>query len=120
MAATLQGRGASPYRSRQIFDLLAKNGGKLQPEDLLRIEKDVYSGFDRFLARQIVSAYEKRKPADPRFVTAIAMLRTWDGQMDEERPEPLIAALAFQHVRRAIAERASPGSGAGKPPCAKA
>jgi penicillin amidase len=43
---------------------------------------------------------------------AIAMLRGWDGQMDKERAEPLIVTLTFLHLRRAIADRASPGSGA--------
>ena len=39
------------------------------------------------------------------------MLRTWDGQMDKDRAEPFITTLVFQYIRKAIAERASPGSG---------
>ena len=40
---------AAPYRSRQILNMLRAGGNKLKPEDNLRIQKDVYSGFDKFL-----------------------------------------------------------------------
>ncbi len=39
------------------------------------------------------------------------MLAAWDGQMDQNRPEPLITTLTYQYLRRAIAERAAPGNG---------
>ncbi len=32
---------------------------------MLTVEKDVYSGFELFLARQVVAAYDRKKPADP-------------------------------------------------------
>jgi penicillin G amidase len=107
----VNGNFASPYRSRQIFDMLSAGGNKLTPEDNLRIQKDVYSGFNRFLARQVVAAYDRRGASNPVFSEAIKMLRSWDGQMDKDRAEPLIVTLTFQYVRKAIAERASPGQG---------
>jgi penicillin amidase len=36
------------------------------------------------------------------------MLERWDGQMEIRRPEPLVTSLAFQHLRKAVADRASP------------
>src|SRR6185437_10201734 len=39
---------ASPYRSRQILHMLRASGDKQKPADSLRIQKDVYSGFDKF------------------------------------------------------------------------
>ncbi len=42
---------------------------------------------------------------------AIGLLKGWDGQMDKDRAEPLIVNLTFQHLRSAIADRASPGTG---------
>jgi penicillin amidase len=107
----VNGTFASPYRSRQIFNMLLAHGKKLKPTDSLVIEKDVYSGFSRFLARQLVAAYDSRAASNPVFTDAVSMLRAWDGQMDRDHPEPLIATLAFQHLRKAIAERASPGNG---------
>lgn len=103
---------AAPYRSRQIFDMLSAGGNKLTPADNLRIQKDVYSGLSKFLARQLVAAYDKRGAASPVFTDAIAMLRSWDGQMDKDRAEPFIVTLVYQYIRKAISERASPGSGA--------
>ena len=102
---------AAPYRSRQIRDLLRASRNKLKPEDNLRIQKDVYSAFDQFLARQIAAAYQGRKGTSKIFDAAVAMLPAWDGQMDQGRPEPLITTLTYQYLRKAIAERASPGSG---------
>ena len=101
----------SGYRSRQILDMLRASVSKLKPEDGLRIQKDVYSGFNKFLARQLVAAYGDRKGPSPVFTDATAMLRTWDGQMDRNRAEPLIVTLAYQYLRKAVAERASPGNG---------
>jgi penicillin amidase len=106
------GTFASQHRSRQILDMLKASGNKLRPEDNLRIEKDVYSGFNRFLGLQLAAAYEKRGATNPSLTSAVQMLKTWDGQMDKDRPEPFIVTLAFQYIRKAMAERASPGGGA--------
>ena len=88
----------SPYRSRQILDMLRASGNKLKPEDSLRIQKDVYSGFHKFIARQLTGAYGDRKGPSQVFTDAMAMLRAWDGQMDRDRPEPLIVTLAYQYL----------------------
>ena len=112
----VSGRFAPVYRSRQILDMLRAAGNKLRPEDSLRIQKDVYSGFGKFLAGQLVNAYAGRTEVKGALSEAIAMLRGWDGQMDQERAEPLIVHLTFQHLRRAIADRAAPGSGANYDP----
>lgn len=107
----VSGTFASPYRSRQILDMLRASGNKLKPEDGLRIQKDVYSGLNRFIGKQIAAAYRDRKGTNKNFDAAAAMLASWNGQMDQNRPEPLITTLAYQYLRKAIAERAAPGSG---------
>jgi penicillin G amidase len=100
------------YRARQIHDMLLAGGNKLGPADSLRIQKDVYSAFIHFIARQLVAAWDARKGSDQQvFTDAIALLRTWNGQMDKDLPQPLIAMLAYQYLRKAVAERASPGNG---------
>lgn len=107
----VNGNFAATYRSRQILNMLVATGNKVRPEDGLRIEKDVYSGFSQFLAQQLVAAYEKRNATNPLFTDAVKMLKTWDGQMDMDHAEPFIVTMAFQYIRKAIAERASPGGG---------
>lgn len=101
----------SGYRAHQILAMLKSGGDKLMPAGSLRIQKDVYSGFEKFLAEQLVAAYGKRTGPSQEFTDSVAMLRAWNGQMDQDRPEPLIVWLAWQYLRKAIAERASPGNG---------
>ncbi len=108
----VSGLFAAQYRSRQILDMLRASGNRLKPQDNLRIQKDVYSGFHKFVARQVAAAYADRKGTNPVFDAAVAMLAGWDGQMDRDRAEPLIATLTYQYLRKAIAERASAGNGA--------
>jgi len=102
---------APPYRANQILDLLVSGGNKLKPADMLRIQKDVYSAFGKFLADQIVAVYDKRGASDATLGEAVQMLRKWDGQMDKDHAEPLIVTLAFQRLRKAVADRVAPRAG---------
>jgi penicillin amidase len=106
----VNGNFAPPYRVRQIRDLLsARNGWRAQ--DLLAVERDVYSGFSQFLASEIVAAYEKRHAHNPTLETAVALLRGWNGQMRRDWAAPFLISLAYQHVRTSLAESAAPGKG---------
>jgi len=42
----------------------------------------------------------------------VDLLRKWNGQMDRNLAAPFLITLAYQHVRRAIAENASTATGA--------
>jgi penicillin G amidase len=110
-AYPISGTFATHYRSRQILDMLRARKG-LKPEDNLRIQKDVYSGFSLMLAKAIVAACEKRKVTNGDLTEPIAILRAWDGQMDKDLAAPFIVTLAFQYFRKAAADVASPGNGA--------
>jgi penicillin amidase len=106
----VNGNFSSHYRSRQIRDrLCARNGWR--PEDMLGVQTDVYSGLSRYLASSIVAAYDRRKAHNRDLEDAIALLRNWNGQMDKDEAAPLIVTLAYQHLRRAVAENASPQHG---------
>ena len=107
----VSGNFASAYRSNQIRGLLAaRNGWRAQ--EMVRVQTDIYSAFSRYLAQQIVAAYERRKAHNPDLEDAIALLRGWNGQMLESEAAPLVATLAYQHLRRAVAETAAPRHGA--------
>jgi penicillin amidase len=106
----VNGNFPSEYRARQILDLL-RASKRLKPEDSLRIQKDVYSGFAHFFAKQLVQAVDRRKATNPAFTESIAMLRNWDGQMDKDEAAPLIVTLAFQYFRKFVADSAAPGKG---------
>jgi penicillin amidase len=107
---TVNGDFAPPDRSVQIRHLLeAREGWKAA--DLLRVQGDVYSSLGKFLAEQLVAAYEKRQAHNPSLDPALILLRAWNGQMDRDLAAPLIVALAYQQVRLAMAENAAPGQG---------
>jgi penicillin amidase len=74
---------------------------------MLEIQKDVYSAFAQFLAAQIAAASEKGPPSDASAQRAIALLRSWNGQMEIGGAAPMIVTLAFDELRRKMAERAS-------------
>jgi penicillin amidase len=111
-AFRVNGNFAPPYRVVQIRALL-ESRPKWQPEEMLRIQADVYSAFHRFLTRQILTAWDRRKAAangaSPQ-ADAIAELRKWDGQMRKDAAAPLIATLVYDEVRKAILQRAVPKS----------
>ena len=106
----VSGEFAPPYRSRQIRDLLCMRKG-WKPEDMLVVQKDVYSDLAYFLARQVVTAYDRVKAHNPNLTDSVALLRSWNGQMEKGTPAPLLATLIYQQVRRKIADAASPGKG---------
>jgi len=101
---------SADYRSNQIRNLLAAHE-KWKPEEMLTVEKDVYSGFERFLAHQVVAAYDRKRPAGAQIAEAVAVLRAWNGQMEIPLAAPMLARLIWQHVREAFALRASPAKG---------
>jgi len=104
------GNFAPPGRARQIRDLLSARR-KWRAEDLLAVQKDVYSAFNKFLAGELVAAYDRRHASNPGLDPAIALLRKWNGQMDKDQAAPFIVALAYQYLRTAAAESAAPSSG---------
>ena len=99
---------AAYYRAREIRTLLDRKP-KLEAPDMLAVQKDVYSMFSHFLAGQIVSAFDARKPADARVREAVDLLRTWSGQMEKGSAAPMIAELTYHALRKAVADRAAPG-----------
>jgi penicillin amidase len=102
------GNFAAYYRSREIRTLLER-GSKWNARDMLAIQKDVYSAFMDFLARQIVAASDARPSKDARAREAIDLLRTWNGQMEKGTAAPMLVSLAYQALHKAVADRAAPG-----------
>lgn len=105
------GNFAPPDRATQIRALMGKRRG-WRAEELLAIQKDVYSAFHHYLARQIVAAYDRSRKKDSGLAEVVELLRGWNGQMEKDLAAPFIANLAYRHFRKACAESAAPGQGA--------
>jgi penicillin amidase len=106
----VNGNFAPPQRLLQIRNLLLAYKG-WRAQDLLTVQKDVYSSLDKFIAEQLVGAYERRKAHNPALEPVIVLLKGWNGQMEKDLVAPFVATLAYQHIRTAMVERAAPGKG---------
>jgi penicillin amidase len=104
----VHGAFAPQYRSNQIRSMLAAHNG-LKSEDMAVVEKDVYSAFSAYLAKKMVAAYDRKKPAALK--DAVNVLRPWNGQMEKGTAAPMLITLAYQQLRRRVGEAASPGKG---------
>ncbi len=97
------GSYADTYRVRQIRARLSVKA-KLTVDDMLAIQKDVYSAYDLFLAKQAVAAYAKGGSTehDPLLKPAVGILRQWNGQMEASQPAPAITELLSNELRLAL------------------
>ena len=115
----VDGRFGSNYRARQIAARLGSRshldiGPKWQVADMLTVQKDVYSALSHFLAGQMAEAFDRKAAAKAdaggaQVRAAVDLLRSWNGQMEKGTAAPMLAALAYERLRNAVAERASPG-----------
>ena len=80
-----------PYRNERIWRLLAGRNG-LKPEDMLRIQTDVYSDADHRLAQRLAYAIDRSPKTTKRLRAAADLLRAWDGQVAAASPAAAIAA----------------------------
>jgi penicillin amidase len=78
---------------------------------MLAVQTDIFSAFDKFLADQVVAAYDKRGSKNPALDPSVALLRGWNGRMDKDLGAPFLISLVYLHTRTAVADSASPGKG---------
>jgi penicillin amidase len=97
----VHGEFSAPYRAERIYSLLTGRS-KWKVAEMLGVETDVYSSLAQYVARRVVQVAK-----DPDSAAAVALLRSWDGRMTSGAA-PLIAVLTYDHLRQALAERASP------------
>jgi penicillin amidase len=104
----VDGNFGSPYRANQIRALLGSRA-KWKPEEMLTVQKDVYSAFDYFLAQQVVTAFDREKSGRPQLQDAVDVLRKWNGQMEIGLAAPMVTSLVYQQLLKLMVERAAAG-----------
>ena len=77
--------------------------------DMLAVQKDVYSAYDSFLARQVVAAVTKQGSSDELVRQAVDVLRKWNGQMDQNEAAPAITALLSEQLGKMLVRLATGG-----------
>ena len=92
-----------PYRTARIYKVL-RSDKKLTPADMLALQTDVYSTFDRFCADRFVYALDHVKGISPRVREARELMRKWDGRMLADSAAAAVEASAREGLYRLLLE----------------
>ncbi len=93
----------SPWRTERIYRVL-DSGKKFAPPDMLALETDVYSAFDRLCAEHFVYALDHAKNVSPRAAQARELLRDWDGRLTVESAAATIENRSRYELTRLLLE----------------
>src|SRR5258708_21866113 len=105
----VNGGFAPPYRAREIRTLLSRHD-QWKPDEMLSVQKDVYSDYLNFLAHQAVQAWDQQPNSNPQMHPAVDALRSWNGQMEKNNAAPMIPVLLDDELRQAAAKAAAPSA----------
>ena len=70
----------APYRTQRIYRVL-ESGNKFSSADMLALQNDIYSDFDKFCSEQFVAAIDHSQIASARAKAAAEIMRSWDGRL---------------------------------------
>ena len=87
----------SPYRTQRLYKLLSAPK-KFTPADMLTMQMDVVSPFDRFCAERFVYAVDHAAGASSRAKQAADLMRNWDGSMDTDSAAATIAVFSRENL----------------------
>jgi len=90
-----------PFRTQRIYSVL-QSGRSFEPRDMLALQMDVYSDFEKSLADRFVAAVDHTGKATPRGKEAAELLRSWDGRVTAESPAATIIVFARRAAVREI------------------
>jgi penicillin G amidase len=100
-AYQVEGNFADRYRVEQIRALLGDKR-RLTVRNMLAVQKDVYSAYDQFLARQMIAACRSRNGNEQLVREAIEILRRWNGQMEKDQAAPMMTELLSREIGDAL------------------
>jgi penicillin amidase len=93
----------APWRTDRIYRVL-ESGKKFSPADMLALQMDVVSTYDRFCADKFVYALDHAGKISDKAKKAADILRDWDGRMSADSAAPSIETKARQELARLILE----------------
>jgi penicillin amidase len=111
-----------PWRTDRIYRVL-ESGKKFSATDMLSLQTDVYSAFDRFCAERFVYALDHARNLPKRTQQARDLMRDWDGRLTADSPAATIENRSQYELRRLLLEpklgpapKQSPSKDAPAPP----
>jgi penicillin amidase len=106
----------APWRTDRIYRVL-ESGKKFATPDMLALQMDVSSTYDRFVADKFVYALDHDGKISDRAKKAADILRDWDGRMSADSAGPTIETKSRQELVRlllepklGVDEKAAPGT----------
>ena len=91
----------SPYRTQRLYKLLGATK-KFTPADMLGMQTDIVSPFDRFCAERFVYAVDHAAGASSRAKQAADLMRNWDGTMDTDSAAATIAVFSREKLKELL------------------
>jgi penicillin G amidase len=92
-----------PWRTDRIYQVL-ESGRKFSAADMLSLQTDVYSAFDRFCAERFVYALDHVKNPSKRAQQARDLMRDWDGRLTTNSAAATIENRSQYELRRLLLE----------------
>ncbi len=93
----------APWRTARIYCVL-ESGKKLSAADMLALQTDISSDWERYSAEGVVYAVDHAKQASERVRQAAEILRGWDGRMTADSAAPTIAYGSRMELMRLLLE----------------
>lgn len=100
---SLSNEWEAPWRTERIYHVL-ESGKKFAPADMLALQTDIYSAFDRFCAERLVYALDHAQRVSDRARQARELMRDWDGRLSQESAAATIENRAVQQLVRLLLE----------------
>jgi penicillin amidase len=91
----------APWRTERIYRVL-ESGKKFAPADMLALQTDVYSAFDRFCAERFVYALDHAQNLSPRARQARDLMRDWNGMMSTDSAAALVEVQSRSELARLL------------------
>ncbi|HZQ92102.1 MAG TPA: penicillin acylase family protein [Terriglobales bacterium] len=102
-AYVLSTQWAAPYRTERIYRVL-RSSPKLNAEQMLRLQTDIYSVFDRYCADRFAYAVDHVAAASPRAKEAARLMRGWDGRVTADSVAPTLVTQSRNELWRLLLE----------------
>lgn len=91
------------WRTERIYHVL-ESGKKFAAADMLALQTDVYSAFDRFCAERFVYALDHAPQLSLRARQARDLMRDWDGRLNKESAAATLAQQSREQLARLLLE----------------
>ncbi len=94
---------ASAHRTARIYEVL-ESGRKVSSADMLALQTEVQSGWDRFCAQEFAAAIARSPNTSAYARQAAEVMRTWDGRVASDSAAAVLVARARRRLTQFLYE----------------